>query len=486
MITWMQRHKKYLVVTIWISVIAFVGAGFVGWGAYDFNSDRASAIAKVGNRKITIQEYQANRNSYYAYYKNIFGNNFTQEKADQMKLDELSLESLIEQTLILVYADEIGLIVTKDEIKKALINDSSFHKNGVFDKDTYYRLIKQSNISAKNYEDRLEKQILFSKISVILKLKPTDTEKRLFISSLFMRDKVEIKALKVDKNKIHLAENEIKEYWEKHKADYLSQKSYDIDTIEVKKLDKQASKEELLAFYKEKKYNFKSKDGKILDFNDAKKSVEKAYRFKLLRKKAKEIYVLFKNSQMNATSSQTVKEDAIGPVIEKLKNSKTGTTLKPIKVANGYIVVKIKKIRISAPKPYRDARPQVLVHLKESKFISLLEKKAKQELEKFKGKSVGFINRESNKKIAGLTQAQSMEFINHIFNNQDLKGYEIFGDRAILYRILEQKLLTNKEIKQYSKIADSSIAQIKESVINKNLIKKLKKRYSIERYNKGK
>ncbi|WP_245821627.1 SurA N-terminal domain-containing protein, partial [Campylobacter vulpis] len=27
MLTWMQHHKKYLVVTIWISVIAFVGAG---------------------------------------------------------------------------------------------------------------------------------------------------------------------------------------------------------------------------------------------------------------------------------------------------------------------------------------------------------------------------------------------------------------------------------------------------------------------------
>ncbi len=32
MITWMQRHKKWLVITIWISTIAFVGAGFVGWG----------------------------------------------------------------------------------------------------------------------------------------------------------------------------------------------------------------------------------------------------------------------------------------------------------------------------------------------------------------------------------------------------------------------------------------------------------------------
>ena len=36
MITWMQRHKKWLVITIWISTIAFVGAGFVGWGSYEY------------------------------------------------------------------------------------------------------------------------------------------------------------------------------------------------------------------------------------------------------------------------------------------------------------------------------------------------------------------------------------------------------------------------------------------------------------------
>jgi len=48
MITWMQKKKKYLIVTIWVSTIAFIGAGFVGWGAYDYGS-KASSIAKVGD-----------------------------------------------------------------------------------------------------------------------------------------------------------------------------------------------------------------------------------------------------------------------------------------------------------------------------------------------------------------------------------------------------------------------------------------------------
>ena len=58
MLSWMQKHKKYLVVTIWVSTIAFVGAGFVGWGAYDLNSNRATSVAKVGHRNISVQELQ--------------------------------------------------------------------------------------------------------------------------------------------------------------------------------------------------------------------------------------------------------------------------------------------------------------------------------------------------------------------------------------------------------------------------------------------
>jgi len=67
MITWMQKHRKWLVVTMWISVISFVGAGAVGWGSYDFGKS-GGAIAKVGEYEITQKELQSQYNKYYNYY----------------------------------------------------------------------------------------------------------------------------------------------------------------------------------------------------------------------------------------------------------------------------------------------------------------------------------------------------------------------------------------------------------------------------------
>ena len=95
MITWMQRHKKYLVVTIWISTIAFVGAGFVGWGAYDLNKDRAASVAKVGHRSISVQEFQSAYANHFAMYNNLLGGKLTQEQAEQMGLDKMVMNTLV-------------------------------------------------------------------------------------------------------------------------------------------------------------------------------------------------------------------------------------------------------------------------------------------------------------------------------------------------------------------------------------------------------
>ena len=56
MIEWMQKHKKWLVVTIWIATIAFIGAGGFAWGVYDYSLS-GDSVAKVGKITISKAEY---------------------------------------------------------------------------------------------------------------------------------------------------------------------------------------------------------------------------------------------------------------------------------------------------------------------------------------------------------------------------------------------------------------------------------------------
>jgi len=486
MITWMQHHKKYLVVTIWVATIAFIGAGFVGWGAYDFNSDRASSVAKVGNRNITVQEFQLAYANYYNYYNNTLGGGLTQEKADKMGLEKMVLESIINETLVLAYADEIGLRTTEAEIKKALSADPAFQKDGVFDKETYYRVIKQSRMKAHDYETGLNKQILLSKVQSILKLKPTKSEKELFTSSMFMKDRLSVGIIYLEDSEAVVSEDEIKKYWDSHKTEYLTEKSYSLNTIQVGLSTKDIKEDDLKTFYQEKRHNYKSKEGKILSLADARVDVERDYRLKLSKRDALETYLLFKKSQMNATGTKNVKiSDTTFPV-DKLAKAKVGTVLKPIKTKDGYIVVKIKSINNPEPKPYEEAKPQILAQLQADKKVAALNKKAEARLELFNGKDIGFVSRDSQKQIAGLTQAESLEFINFVFDNNKARNFTVIGNKAVLYQILEQNLLSNDKVEKYTTLINDNIKQLKQAEISRNLVINLKKRYDIEQYYKGK
>ena len=64
--------------------------------------------------------------------------------------------------------------------------------------------------------------------------------------------------------------------------------------------------------------------------------------------------------------------------------------------------------------------------------------------------------------------------------------YKIIDDKAIIYEILEQKLLNEEKSKQYVSLINENISQIKQTELNQNLVKKLGSVYKTEQYYKGK
>jgi len=163
MITWMQRHKKWLIITIWISTIAFVGAGFVGWGQYSYG-DKAGAIAKVGEHEITMGELQKSYSNLYAQYNKVFQGDFDEEKAKSFGLKKQALEQLVDQALVLNLAKSYNLSISNQELINELKTQTFFFKNGLFDKETYKQVLSANRMSLKEYESALKKDLLIKKV----------------------------------------------------------------------------------------------------------------------------------------------------------------------------------------------------------------------------------------------------------------------------------------------------------------------------------
>lgn len=486
MITWMQRHKKYLVITIWISTIAFVGAGFVGWGAYDFNTDRASSVAKVGERTISYQEFQTAYNSYYSFYNNLMGGNFTQEQATQMNLDSMVMSSLINQTLLLNLADDLGFNVTQEDVMEKLKATEGFQTNGVFDKELYYSILKSNRISPSDYEKGLEKEILNAKIERFFKFSPTEKERELFAASFFMEDKLYVGSVSLDANDLTYKEEDLKAFWETNKSDYMTQKSYTLELLNLPASSETFDLKTLQAFYEEEKHAYKNPDGKLMSFEEAKELLSVDLRLKNDKKHALESYLAFKKGELKPTETKTFLENDPSFPLDKIVSLAKDEVAKPFIHNNHYVIVKVKEIRFPEVMSYEMAKNDLKKDFLETLKTAVLEKKASAMLDTFTGSDIGFVSRESVKSIAGLDEAKSAEFLSYVFDNPQTQGYKIIGEKAILYKVLEQKLLNKEKVTQYVSLLDENIAQVKQTEFNQNLIKKLAQVYKIEQYYKGK
>lgn len=489
MLTWMQHHKKYLVVTIWISVIAFVGAGFVGWGSYDFNTDRSNSVAKVGDEKISYDEFNLKYSQLFNYYAQLNNGNYTQEQAQKDGLDMQAIDQLIQEKLLLSYAKTLGLEVSEEEIAYDLAHQKVFHNaSGVFDKNLYYNILSRNNYTPKTYEKVIHDELLLNKINTILNLQLNQDELDMFAASFLMQDKLKIQVIQLNEKDIPINEDELKQTWEKNKELYKTQKSYELATYFLKPENINIDEKELQAYYEENKNNYKDFSGKILNFEQSKNQVLKDLKLSKLKLKANESYVALRKGELKFDKNITISDADIYYPLATIEKSKDNDFIKPFRINDGYMIAKIIKINPMQTKTFEQAKEEVSkLYLKE-KAKKILEEKAKSALENFKGIDIGIFSRDSmkNSKVGSmLNDTEFSEFLMHVFDTNKVKSYVILDQKAIVYEITEQ-ILENKDKEQiYKFIIEQSAKQTKQALLKEELLKKLIEIYPIQRYYKG-
>ncbi|ELZ7567385.1 SurA N-terminal domain-containing protein [Campylobacter upsaliensis] len=500
MLTWMQHHKKYLVVTIWISVIAFVGAGVVGWGAYDYNQNRNSSVAIVGNEKISFVEFNLRYNQIYGYYNQISNGALSEENTEKLGLKDIALNSLIEDKLLLNFAKNLGLWANENEVIQELSAAEEFQNvNGIFDKNIYYAILKQNNILSKNYEQILGDRIILNKLNKIFEFPAKENELQMLAASYFMQDALEIAKITFDKKDLAVDENALKQLWEAHKNDFKTRKSYELSSYFIEAKKSNFSQDELRAFYQNEnnKFKYKAQDGKILDFELAKEMIIKDLSLEKTKNLANEKFVALRNQKDDFQKDFNISEEDQNYPLELLAKAKNKDILKPIiwqKCENkickdGFIILRLNQTNPVRVKNFEEARAEVLPMYYSEIAQKALEEKAQKALPTFKGIELEFVDRNSikdAKKVSDeiLNNAEFSFFLSQVFNTDQNSSYVLINDsKAILYRIKKQKLNSNKQdFNQYQTMLESSLKTLKSSEIKQELLEELKKTYKIKIY----
>ncbi|MFA6760001.1 MAG: peptidylprolyl isomerase [Sulfuricurvum sp.] len=481
MITWMQKHKKYLVVTIWISTIAFVGAGFVGWGSYSYKSG-SGVVAKVGDVDISVAEYQKSYAILYNQYSQMFNGEFDEEKASAFGLKQQALEFLTNQALVLNLANSYDIEVTHDEILADIVSKDYFFKDGVFSKEVYKDVLSRNNISVKEYEQSLKKELAVQKVLDLLGVKANEAEADVLNVALNIADRIEYKVLEPSSISVSVDEDALKSFWESMKSNFMSEVSYDVSFVTTPFVAKEYSDGEIEEFYEHQKDSFKDANGKILSLEDAREQVVFELNDKESKKEALREYIAFKKGEVDASRVQKTTISATSnpygvDVLSLVEDgSKALEYIKPVLVDGSYYTFKVDATNSAKPLSFEEARAEVLPFYEQHKQDEALANIAKESLANFSGVSSGFITKKSDIVLEGLDQKGSKEFIKGLFASQKSEDFITLRDgNVVLYRIVEQKLLEDAN----ENVIDQ-IAGIKSQMFNVALVKKLQMKYKTE------
>lgn len=480
MITWMQRHKRWLVITIWISTIAFVGAGFVGWGSYEYGK-QGGVVAVVGDREVSVEEYQREYSDLYDQYSKMFGTMFNKELAEQLKLKDVAYKQVLQKNLILSYADSLGLDITNEDIARELVKYNSFIKDGKFDKETYVKVLAQNKMTPKEFEESLKRGLLLQKVQTLFDLEPNATEIKNLSKLLFLQDDISIKILTANDVAVDLKDDELKKYWEENKNKYMSEVSYDLQIKEIPLMSSKSSDEDINAHYEKFKIDYKYEDGKIKSLEDAKDLIIKDLDDKFTKTEALKTYLKVKKDEEKLDITVSYKESQLPYIAEnnsKITESTEGEIIKPFFENGKYLIVKLNKKNISSALSYEDALNQVKVDYEKILKDKKLNEMANSELKDFKGEDILGVTRESITTITGLEQEEAAKFLNQLFSSTSKEGIAKLGNKVVLYRI------NNSKIGEYDKAKDEvvkgTLKQLQEEELMTNLLKKLENTYTIQ------
>ncbi len=222
----MRKNVKSLAPVLWAVIIAFVISIFAVWGgAGRLGEGRGSTtIASVGKEKISIDLYVQNlqqRIESLQQQMPELDQNFIQ----QLNLPQQVLEQIIQQTLLLQVASDMGIQASDAEIAESVKSLPLFQKDGQFvGFEEYQRILNWNRMSASQFEQGLKEDIMVQKVVKVITAGITVSEDELWKNYKKTNESSKLEYLIIPEDKMEMSEEptreEHQEYFQAHQDEY--------------------------------------------------------------------------------------------------------------------------------------------------------------------------------------------------------------------------------------------------------------------------
>jgi hypothetical protein len=175
MSAFLRRHQKSIFIA---TMTVFFGGMFVGFGGYWFTDrDMQGVVARVGKVKIS-GDALATRVNLYADRLREQGTELDDAKLTALKREMLN--NMMVDEMLALKADELGLVVTDEELARDIRATPAFNRAGQFDQDAYFQAVRATfHESPQEYESERRKAIKTSRLKSLfyrqVKVSPDET-----------------------------------------------------------------------------------------------------------------------------------------------------------------------------------------------------------------------------------------------------------------------------------------------------------------------
>ncbi len=407
MLGFFRKHKKYFFVVLVIATLSFIAGGAYLYVAGPFKMGQDVAI-KVGSTKISTQEYLNTYNQLYSFYSNLLaqikGGNVTEQDIKNLHLKQKTADLLIDKVLLLKEAKREGIVVTKEDIEKSIEKNPVFAENGKFSKEKYLLVLRENHIKPADFEKSIENDLYIEKLkdSMAKKINISDQMAQKYFIDNFSN--IKLAYIDFDANnfmqKVTYNDNDLKDYYTKHKQDFLEPAKVNIKyaVVDTSYLSpkENVTEQELKDFYDAHKSNFetpklfeiahiliKPKGQSPKDWQEAQNKANEIYN-KLSPQNFEEMaktysddkYSSPKGGVLGYLSQNMFKENSsFAKVAFSLKK---GEISKPFKTELGYEIVYVENIKEPQMVSFEQAKPFIKTVLQTQKANDNLFRKSKE------------------------------------------------------------------------------------------------------------
>ena len=309
-----KNASSWFIKTILILIVVV----FVLWGGYSYQERKKSHLVRIDDTYITWQQYAKAYDQLKDFYRRQMGQNFSEEMLNKLNVKQQALELLIDQTLLLKKAAELGISVSPGELQETIQSIPAFQTDGRFDLRRYQLILQQNRMTPESFEQELAQTLTLRKLEDLVMRQVTISDKEVMDYVRMIRTDKQFLCVSFPWSQyeagISVTDDDLKAYYTAHEKSYEEPEkrkiAYVLFPLSDFTGDMSVTEDELKTYYEEHRKNYHEEKAvharHILFRVNPDASAEEV---EAVKNKAQEILKLARAGQDFATLAKNYSED---------------------------------------------------------------------------------------------------------------------------------------------------------------------------------